>query len=159
MDAAVVPLCALVSPSAHGVGQPNMKNHLSGGHDLIRVLTQNHRISRLKRNLARKLDNSRARAEVQLRAQRRLKWRPRRPQADGHGASTSRRGGELHGAHRSIVCTVEDVVGFKNELCLDAFREGDALSDSRIERNEVRKIKGVPAESWRTVGAAVTVFI
>src|SRR5216683_4588262 len=159
MDAAVVPLCALVSPSAHGVGQPNMKNHLSGVHNLIRVLTQNRRISRLKRNLARKLDNSRARAEVQLRAQRRLKWRPRRPQADGHGASTSCRGRELGGAHRSIVYAVEGVVGFKNELCLDALCERDALSDSRIERNEVGKIEGVPAESRRTVGAAVAVCI
>src|SRR5260370_7567193 len=158
MGTVVVPLGALVSFSAHGVGQRNVKNHLSGVHDLIRVLTQNHRISRLKRNLARKLDNSRAGAEVQLRAQRRLKWRPRRPQADGHGASTSRRGGELHGAHRSIVCAVEDVVGFTNYLSLDALREANALTHSRIERNEVGKIKGVPAESWRTVGAAVTVF-
>src|SRR2546429_9212924 len=74
-------------------------------------------------------------------------------------SSTSCRGRELGGVHRSIVYAVEGVVGFKNELYLDALCERDALSDSRIERNEVGKIEGVPAESRRTVGAAVAVCI
>jgi len=65
----------------------------------------------------------------------------------------------LDGAHRSIVYAVEGVVSFKNELCLNAFCERDALSDSRIKRNEVGKIKGVTAESRGTVGAVVTVSI
>jgi hypothetical protein len=81
----------------------------------------NCRNSGLERNLARNLDDSRARAEIELRAQRRLKWRPGRPQADGHRAGTARRGGELDDAHRSIVYAVEGVVSFKNELGLNAF--------------------------------------
>jgi len=65
----------------------------------------------------------------------------------------------LGGAQRSIVYAVKDVVGFKNELCLDAFRERDALRDSRIKRNEVGKIESVAAESRGPVGAAVAVVV
>ena len=54
----------------------------------------------LKGDLAGKLDDSGARAEIELRAQWCLEWRLRWrwPQADGRGASTARRGGELRGA-------------------------------------------------------------
>jgi len=117
----------------------------------------------LKGDFAGKLDDSGARAEIELRAQWRLEWRLRWrwPQADGHGARTACHGGgrELGGAYGSIVCAVEGVVGFKDELYLDALSDRDVFSDSRIQRNEVGKVEGVTAESRRTVRAAVAVAV
>ncbi len=61
----------------------------------------------LKGDFAGKLDDSGARTEIELRAQRRLKRRPWRPQTDGHAGGTAcPPGRELGGAHRSIVCAV-----------------------------------------------------
>src|SRR5204863_3043104 len=112
-----------------------------------------------KGNRAGKLDDSSATAEVELRAQRRLKRRPRRPEADGRGTSTACRSGELRGADRSIVGTVEGVVGFQDELGLNALMDRDVFGNSRIQRNEVGKIESVAAESRGSVGAAVAVRI
>src|SRR5690242_2648133 len=116
-------------------------------------------MSHLEGNLARKLDDSGARAKVELRAQWRLKRRPWRSQADRRGASTACGGGELGGADRSIVRAVQGVIGFQNELGLDALMDRDVFGDSRIERNEFGKIESVAAESGGTVSAAVAVCI
>src|SRR5258707_13000463 len=98
----------------------------------------------LKRDLARKLDDPGARAKVELRAQRRLEWRPRGPQADGRGSSAvCTAGGELGGAQRSIVCAVEGVVGFQDELGFDALTDQEVLGESRSQRNEVVKVESV----------------
>src|SRR5437870_12361957 len=109
----------------------------------------------LKGDFAGKLDNSGARAEIELRAQRRLKRRLRWPQADGHTGSTACGGGELRAADRSIVCAIEGVVGFQDELGLDTLMDRDVFCDSRIERNEVGKVEGVSAKPRGTVSAAV----
>ena|SRR2546422_662945 len=113
-----------------------------------------------ERNLSRELEDSRARAENDLRAQGCLECRPR-CQADGWGAGTRcrSRGGELGGAQRSIVDSVEGVVRLQDELRLDALSDRNGFGDSRIERNEVGKIEGVPGESRRTVSAADTISI
>src|SRR5207249_6387437 len=114
----------------------------------------------LKGDLAGKLDDSGTRAEIELRAQGPLKRRGWRPQADGHtGSTVCPPGGELGGAHQSIVCAVEGVVGFQDELRLDALMDRDVLSDSGIQRNEVGKVERVAAESRGTVRAAVAVCI
>src|SRR5437762_9327145 len=113
----------------------------------------------LKGDLAGKLDDSGARVEIELRAQWRLEWRLRWrwPQADGRSASTACSAGELGSADRSVIYAVEGVIGFQDELGLDALMDRDVLSDSRIEGNEVGKVEGVAAESRGTVGAAVAV--
>src|SRR5207245_9971460 len=110
-------------------------------------------------NLAANAGACEGRAEVERCAERRLKGRPRRPEADGRGTSTGCRSGELRGADRSIVGTVEGVVCFQDELGLNALMDRDVFGNSRIERNEVGKIESVAAESRGSVGAAVAVRI
>ena len=65
----------------------------------------------------------------------------------------------MSGAQRSIVYAIEGIVRFKNKLRLDALGDRNGFGDARVERNEVGKIEGVPAESGGTVGAANLVII
>src|SRR6266568_4023757 len=156
--------CQKPRPPTLKTGHPESSRGLRPSHPPISVLhPRGNSVARLssKGDFRGKLNDSRARAEIKLRAQRRLEWRPRRTQADGHGTGTAcqRCSRELGGAQRSIVYAVEGVVRLKNELCFDALSDVYVLSDSRIQRNEVGKVEGVPAASRRTIGAAVAVRI
>src|SRR5579885_2491583 len=117
-----------------------------------------------ERDFRRELHDPRARAEVKLRTKWSLERSPRRNEAQVRvGSARARRciggRGVLRRAHRRIVHAVERVIGFQNQLRLHALGDGNALRDSRIERNEVRQIERVPAQPGSPVRAAVAVGV